>query len=311
MKPDDSSVSPEQLLQIRHHALRSLQEANAKGRFPTPVSDVMEAAKIIVAQEHVLNESFLDKIRKNTFRVGKVLKSALSKVFGIFDTAARIVYIDSTLLEVRKIFLKLHETAHGVLVWQKDIYCAIEDCEKTLAPDVSEAFDREANVFASEVLFQLNTFQEEAADYNFGISVPLKLCKKYGASIYSTVRRYVSTHHRCCVVLVLDPPVLVKNDGFIATLRRAVPSSSFEKFFGQIQWPNTFTPDDDIGKIVPIGTRKMSRPSPITLTDQNGVLHECVAEAFRHKYLVFILIHEVEALTRKIVLITNSSVCLK
>jgi Zn-dependent peptidase ImmA (M78 family) len=303
MKPDDASVSSEQLHQIRQHALKALQKANAQGRFPTPVNDVMEAAKIVIAEEDTLSESFLNKIRNKTLRFGKTLKSALSKVLGIFETAARIVHIDRTLLEVRKVFLKLHETAHGVLVWQKDIYCAIEDCEKTLSPEISEAFDREANAFASEVLFQLNTFQEEAADSKFGIAVPLQLKKKYGASIYSTVRRYVSTHHRSCIVLVLDMPVLVKGDGFTATLRRVISSPSFEKYFGQICWPNVFTPDDEIGKIVPLGKRRMSRPAQLVLGDQNGVQHECIAEAFCNTYQVFILIHEVKALTRTAVII--------
>lgn len=298
MKADDSSVSPEALVQIRAHALKALQAADAQGRFPTPVGDVMQAARIIVAQENVLNESFLRKIRNQTLKAGKTLKRALSKVLGILDTAARIVYIDRAVSEVKQIFLKLHETGHGVLPWQKDIYCAIEDCKKTLAPEVSEAFDREANAFASEVLFQLNTFQEEAADYEFGIRVPLRLSKKYGASVYSTIRRYVSASHRGCVVLVLDPPEPVDGEGFACPLRRVVYSEPFEFVFGPVPWPDPITPDAEIGMLVPWGKRKMSGPLPLRLHDRNGVVHECIAEAFRHPYQVFILIHEAATLTR-------------
>jgi len=188
-----------------------------------------------------------------------------------------------------------------VLPWQRDIYCAIEDCAKTLAPEVSDAFDREANAFAAEVLFQLNAFQEEAADYDFGLNVPLKLSKKYGASVYSTIRRYVSTHHRCCAVLVLNPPVLGEGNGFVATLRRAVASPSFESVFGEISWRESFTPDDEIGRIVPLGGKKMSRPLPLILTDQNGDEHACVIESFCTKYQVFVLIHEIGTLTHMVV----------
>jgi Zn-dependent peptidase ImmA (M78 family) len=303
MKPDDSSVSPEDLLKIRQQALKALREAGALNLFPTPVADVMAAAKIIVAEENVLNESFLNKIRNNAIKFGKKLRSALEKVRGIFDTAARIVYIDHTLPSIKLVFLKLHETAHGVLAWQKDIYGVIEDCKKTLSPDVSEAFDREANVFASEVLFQLDAFQTEAADFKFGIKIPMQLSKKYGASIYSTIRRYVSTHNRCCAVLVLDPPVLTMGAGFAAQLRRKIISKSFAEFFGEFKCADFFTPDDEIGKMVPVGTRKMSRPVIMIFADQNGVKHECVAESFSNTYQVFILIHEIKALTQTVVLV--------
>jgi Zn-dependent peptidase ImmA (M78 family) len=303
MKPDDSIVSPEGLLQIRQQALKALRQASALDRFPTPVADVMAAAKIIVAEENVLNESFLNKIRNRALQFGKKLRSALEKVRGIFDTAVRIVYIDRTLPPIKQVFLKLHETAHGVLVWQKDIYAVIEDCKKTLSPDVSEAFDREANVFASEVLFQLDAFQTEAADFKFGIKVPMQLSKKYGASIYSTIRRYVSTHNRCCAVLVLDPPVLTVGAGFTAQLRRKITSKPFADIFGEFVCADSFSPDDEIGKMVPIGMRKMSRPATMIFTDQNGVKHECVVESFSNTYQVFILIHETRALTQTVVLV--------
>ena len=303
MKPDDSDVSPEGLLQIRQHALKALREAGGMDRFPTPVADVMAAAKIIVAEENALNESFLNKIRNKAIKFGKQLRSALEKVRGIFDTAARIVYIDQTLHPIKQVFLKLHETAHGVLVWQKDIYGVIEDCKKTLSPDVSEAFDREANCFASEVLFQLDGFQTEAADFKFGIKIPMQLSKKYGASIYSTIRRYVSTHNRCCMVLVLDPPVLAERIGFTAAVRRKIASTLFTENFGEFKCADAFSPDDEIGKMIPVGTRKMSHPTIMVLTDQNGLEHECVAESFSNTYQIFVLIHEIKTLTKTVVFV--------
>lgn len=301
MKADDSIVSSDQIPQIRSHAMEALEKANALGRFPTPVGDVMESAKLIVAQQGELTESFLDKLLSRAVRFGKTLKTALTKVLGVLDVGARIVYIGKGVHLIKQVFLKLHEAGHALLPWQRDIYYAIQDCEKTLSPEISDAFDREANLFASEVLFQLDTFRDEAADYRFGVNVPLKLCKKYGASVYSTVRRYVSSHNRSCVVLILNPPELAEGDGFVCSLRRVVQSKSFEFFFGRVQWPERFTPDDDVGKMIPLGGRRMSWPAPIRLTDRNGVEHECIGEGFKHKYQVFILIHEVDTLTRMLV----------
>jgi hypothetical protein len=158
-------------------------------------------------------------------------------------------------------------------------------------------FDREANVFATEVLFQLDSFAEEAAAHEFGIEVPLKLQRKYGSSAYAAVRQYVSKNHRDCVVLVLEPPAHADGDGFRATLRRAVASPSFRMKF-DLNWPPHFTPGDEVGAMVPAGHRRMSRARTITLVDRNGVRHECVAEAFKTPYQVFVLVHAARTLTR-------------
>lgn len=292
--PDDSFIETHQRHAIRKHVEKALKAADAIGRYPTPVSDVMEAARISVSEEQVLDERFLKWARR---KAKSGLKKALSKIIGLFDVVARLVYIDHTIIKVKQTFLKLHETAHAVLPWQRDIYGAIEDCEKTLDPDISEVFDREANVFASDVLFQLDDFTKQVADLPFSIKVPLKYSAKYGASVYATIRRYVSTNHRACAVIVIDPPILKEYDGFIANLRRVISSTNFEMSFGVLRWPNQFTPNDQIGAMIPIG-RKMSSPRIILLRDSNSNLHECIAEAFATPYHVFILVHSTKTLKK-------------
>src|SRR3712207_6943467 len=47
----------------------------------------------------------------------------------------------------------------------------------SLDPEVADLFDREANVFAAEVLFQLDAFRDRAADMEFGIFTPVRLAK--------------------------------------------------------------------------------------------------------------------------------------
>jgi hypothetical protein len=298
-KPDDSTLPDDQLPVIRRHATMALQQAGAIGIFPTPVSDVMDAAKVVVAPAQAIDEGFLSWMRR---KAKSALKSALSKVRGVLDAAARLVYLDKALYPTKQTFIKLHETAHAVLPWQRDLYAVIEDCDETLAPEMSEEFDRQANVFAAEVLFQIDAFATEAADCPFGIRTPLDLSKKYGASAYATIRRYVGTNCRACAVLVIDQPQLTQGEGFVATLRRVVASPSFAAQFGPLSWPEEFTPADEVGAMIPIG-RRMSRPRNLTLVDRNGVRHECVAEAFNTSYQVFVLIHAVATLTKKVVVI--------
>ena len=292
-RPDDSTLSPQEHARVRQEAERLLRSADALGRFPTPVSIVMDAAKVTLADDDILDEGFLRSMRR---RAHGLLRSALSKVLGLLDARERIIFIDRAVQAVKQTFLKLHETAHAVLPWQRNLYALVEDGEQELAPEVAEQFDREANVFATEVLFQLDSFTVEAADHEFGIRTPLKLQRKYGASAYAAIRRYVATSHRDCIVLVLEPPELTGGFGFRANLRRAVASSSFRLKF-DLEWPTEFTPADEIGAMVPLGHRRLSGARAITLVDRNDDRHECIAEAFKTPYQVFVLIHAVRTLT--------------
>lgn len=303
-RPDDNTLTPEQYARVRKEAEALLRRAGALGQFPTPVEEIMGAGKVVLSPENVLDEGFLRNLRR---KAGKALKGALSKVLGLLDAREGLVFIDRAVQAVKQTFLKLHETAHAVLPWQRKIYAVVEDGEQELDPDIADLFDREANVFATEILFQLDSFVEEAADHAFGICTPLKLSRKYGASAYAAVRQYVSKNRRDCVVLVLNPPELADGHGFRASLRRAVPSPSFKSKFGNLNWPSHFTPDDEIGAIVPIHGRRMSGPRAVTLVDGNGIRHECIAEAFKTPYQVFVLIHSVRTLTRTTIILPSAA----
>lgn len=305
-KPDDCSLTQAQRAKVRAEAERALREAGALGVFPTPVADIMSVAKVEEVKEDVLNESFIQKLRAKAHEAGQSLKTALSKVLGLFHASEGLVFIDKSLMGVKKTFVRLHESAHGFLPWQRTMYAVVEDCEHSLDPDVAEAFDREANVFASEVLFQIDTFIEEAESKAFGIFTAVDMSKKYGASLYASIRQYVSKSTKTCVVLVLNPPKFADGDGFRASLRRVVPSASFAQVFGNLDWPDAFTPDDKIGAMVPLGKSRASGKRNLKLTDANGVSHECVAESFTNTYQVFILIHAMDTMTATTIILPSS-----
>lgn len=293
-KRDDSYLTPAQYARVREEARRALQQAGTLGSLPTNVADVLLAAQVEEVKEDVLCEGFLAKMRK---KAGTALKSAGAKVLGLFDVRAGLVFIDRSLQLVKQTFVRLHEAGHGFLPWQRPMYALVEDCEQSLDPEVADLFDREANVFASEVLFQLDAFSQEAEGHSFGIMTPVRLSKKYGASIYASVRQYVSKNHRMCAVVVLNPPEFVPGDGFRASLRRVVMSERFRAQFGCREWKECFTPADTIGAMVPLGKRRASGKRELSLRDNNGDLHDCVAEAFTQKHQVFVLIHVVRTLT--------------
>jgi hypothetical protein len=296
-RPDDSSLTPGQSARVRKEAERALREAGALGLFPTPLDQIMTVARIEEVKEDVLNPGFIAKLRAKAGLAGQAVKHALSKVLGLFHASEGLVFLSQSLMAVKKRFVGFHEAGHGFLPWQRPMYAVVEDCEKALDGATAELFDREANVFASEVLFQLDTFHDMAEGEAFEIWTPVNLAKRFNASNYAAIRQYVSKSRRACAVVVLNMPELIEGDGFRATLRRPIQSKRFNELFGQYGWKDVYTPDDDLGAFIPLGRRRSSGKRSIALTDRNGDRHECVAESFSTGHQVFILIHAVKTLT--------------
>ena len=192
-------------------------------------------------------------------------------------------------------FLKLHEAGHHELPTHRKLFRIFQDCEKNLAPDIADLFEREANNFARFVLFQGDGYRDMAADHKFEIKTPMKLASKFGASVYASCREFARTHHRACAVYVLEPIKYCERTGARAVVRRIETSESFRQQFGQPA-ERVITLDHSLGRVLPMG-RRMTRPTSISITDRNGQAHECVAEAFDTTFNVLILVYPVRALS--------------
>jgi hypothetical protein len=112
-RPDDCSLTPGQSATIRKEAERALREAGALGVLPTPVDRIMAAARVEEVDDDLLSPGLLARIRSTVERAGGLLRSAISKVMGLFHATAGLVYLDQSLIEVKKRFIRLHESAHG------------------------------------------------------------------------------------------------------------------------------------------------------------------------------------------------------
>ena len=302
-KPDDSTLTVEDLRIIEKRARDILNRASAWNRFPTPIEDILAAARLKVAGHSIFDPdriiAFLQEKTKSAGRaiknVGNKIKSALSKVLGLYDAVEYEIHIDNTVHPSKQTFLTLHETGHHEIPAHRKIFRLFKDCEKTLAPETADQFDREANNFARFVLFQGNTFAQLAADCPFGITTPIRLSKKFGASIYASAREYARTNHRACVVFIMEPIEFVHGTGAKADVRRIEPSPAFMEQFGA-PTETAITLDHALGPVLPIYS-KMTKPRSLSIADLNGTAHECLAEGFKTKYNVFILLYPVRALT--------------
>ena len=164
-KPDDSSLDPYSLRAVEERARKLLDRASAWDQFPTPIEDILAAAQLQLAASSMFDPArIVSYIRNKTVNAGQYLKSAISKVFGIYDADDRIIHIDDTVGKTKQNFLKLHETGHHEMPTHRKLFRFFQDCAKTLAPEIADLFEREANNFARFALFQGDGYARVAAD---------------------------------------------------------------------------------------------------------------------------------------------------
>ncbi len=296
VRPDDSSLNPDELYAVEKRARKLLDRASAWDRFPTPIEDIVAAAQLRVAPTSMFEPTrIITYVRGKTAEAAHRIKAALSKVLGLYDSDEQVIHIDHTVVESKKNFLKLHETGHHEIPTHKMAFHFFQDCEKTLAPETSDLFEREANNFARFALFQGDKYKELAAGCAFDIKTPIKLAKTFGASIYASAREFARTNARACLVYVLEPIQYAEGVGAYATVRRIEPSPAFVQQFGS-PTETVITLDHALGSVLPIG-HKMTRPCAIPFVDRNGLEHECLAEAFDTTFNIIILMYPVRALT--------------
>jgi hypothetical protein len=306
MRPEDSFLNDHQLIAIRREADRLLQKASASGRFPTAVDDLLAAAKLTVVGDEVLNEGVLREFMRRAKAGLATIKSALSKVLGLFDAQDRLVLIDRDAPRPKIPFIKLHEAGHGTLPHQRKLYRLIHDCQQTLDPEIRDMFEREANVFASEVLFQGDVFSQEAHAQAFGIRVPMALAKKFGASNYSTFRRYVSTSPRACCVVVLELPTQDSGGRLMAEVRRVVVSKSFETLYdGRILCENVHH-GHPLVDVIPALGKRMTFGREVVLVDRNGDERICEAESLNTGHQILLLLRDIRKRSRSGILMPTA-----
>ncbi len=287
MKKDDHTICEKTQKDIRKRADLLLRKADALGTFPTPIPKIVEAAGLELSREAILDKVFIGDFYRNLPNALKLapdkIKKAAAKLMGLLDRHDRTIHIDKELYPAKQSFLTLHEVGHDFLPWQSKTFSLLEDSETELDPDTRDSFEREANCFASDVMFQNDAFTKEVADHSFTIWTPVKIGKNYGASVYAALRRYVSTSEISCAVVVLEQ---VKNSR--AALRRVIVSPQHLKNFGNYPLPFDFGPGDFFYESLP--AKRYSKTSLLTLKDLNGDEWGTSVECFNSSKNYFYLI---------------------
>jgi transposase-like protein len=222
---------------------RLLRQADAYGRLPTPVSDIIAAANLSEASHTFLSEN---SIAAMPAHLQGVLRRVAGKVHAVLDRKTREVHINPAIdLPGQQAFKRLHETSHDLFPWQCIDAGAIgyADNELTLSPRTTIVFEREANQRAAELLFQRDRFAEIAAEYATSCATVVELAGRFGASRHSTFRRYIESHRGVLAGVVLD--VSPAGTAPLAFRRREAISSAAwrDRFEDPLVWPRVLCAD--------------------------------------------------------------------
>jgi len=179
---------------------RLLKEAGVNHRLPTPVDDIIAAAKLVQAQERLFSDLDVDGLPEH---LRAKMRQMRAKVTAALDRKNRKIYLSADVENAgQRRFKQLHEVTHDLLPWQSET--AYADSSLTLSWSTRIRFEREANQGSAELLFQRELFRHIAAEYQIGFSSVIELADMFGASYHATFRRYVESHKAPIAGLVLD-----------------------------------------------------------------------------------------------------------
>lgn len=190
-----------------HEVARSLLLRAGVTAPPTPVDDLVVCTGLTLSAHISLDarnaEHFAAILNVDD------LRSALRKAMGILNRRTGEIYTNAAMTPAKNNFVILHEVGHQALPWQRGLAMHYDD-DATLSDETVSVFEREANLFAADTLFQLERFATDAADLPLGLPAVLELAKRYRASVHASLRRYVESSSTPCFVFVLSNQPVVR-----------------------------------------------------------------------------------------------------
>lgn len=196
--PSDLTLDDPAIAEIRRYALAVLREADALGRKPTPLEDVQAAARLVLAGELTLDARDRARLLE---RFGSWVNLAWKRLQGTFDFRTSEIWVAPDLHAMKRRFVVSHEIGHAILPAHKKTFAYVDDFTR-LPPHARDAYEREANQAAVEILFQGGRATEEFDSSPPTLGQICRLSNAFGASIVSTARYTVETSRRALAVLI-------------------------------------------------------------------------------------------------------------
>lgn len=218
---------------IGEAADKLLRKADAYGRWPTPVDDLIAAADLVEPQHSMLSNFVLEQAPEH---LRGIIRKLGGRVRAVLDRREREIHVDPTIhLESRLAFHKLHEVSHDIFPWQKELSFADDDA--TLSPSIRRLFEWQANQGAAELFFQRDRFTDLARQYTIGMAAVLELATIVGASAHATFRRFVEVQDFAVAGVVMDISPLQRDPVAYRRYEVVCSESWGDRFGGIASWP--------------------------------------------------------------------------
>lgn len=220
-KPTDL-IPPEEILETL------LVETGTAGELPT---DEKKLLKFLGLQQ--LSFDFMHELN-----FLETPERPLGELRAAIHFAEKVIATQTGMGEKRTRFALFHEVAHCVLPEHNESFFV--DTDHTLSWWSKVRFEREANRFAADLLFQGKLFSEEALSLDTSIKTVLRLAPKYGASYEAALRRYTEDHVMPCALIVFDKVNRGGQESYVEDdeykIHYTITSSSFRKqYFSGVQ----------------------------------------------------------------------------
>ena len=161
----------ERRLHVARYAGGALVAAGALGKIPTPLDDVAAALNLSSPED-------LYDLADVPPGLAARVRRLVGKVAGAFAVRERVVYLDYTQPVPQQRFTHGHELGHRALLWHDSAYYC--DDKYTLDPHTRDELEAEANAFSAELLFNLDTFTDQAHASRPGLAPALELADTFG-----------------------------------------------------------------------------------------------------------------------------------
>lgn len=272
-KPTDDLTAQEVLETL-------LVEAGAAGLLPTDEKRLLQYLGLEQLSFDFMNE--VDWVTEGTAILGE-LRAAL-------HLDEKVVATQSGQGEKRTRFSIFHEVAHCVLPEHHDRLFV--DTDQTLSFWTKARFEREANRFAADLLFQGNMFSEEALSLPTSLNTVLGLAPKFGASYEAALRRYTELHVEPCALVVYERVPRKADDGYVEEddyrIHYTVPSPSFRRdFFSSLSISEGTCKASEIFGSSSSWLRSSVTESELTIEREGKSPWHFETEVFTNSYKVF------------------------
>ncbi len=196
--PLDRPLAAEERELIRAYALALLRHADAVGRFPTPLDELMGVSKLVYAGEITLT---MEARRGLMRRLGSaVVQRVLRSLEGLFTFGSNEIWLAEDMHPKRRRFVHAHEIGHHILPVHREL--AYLDNWETMDSQLRDACEREANQAAIELLAQGDRLREIADDSLFGSQTVSSLAQAADISLQATGRRLAEDSKRMCATII-------------------------------------------------------------------------------------------------------------